>query len=404
MRALLRYTARKLSLHEFQAAALLGKNGLPVVRGEAVQTPGDAIKVAEKLKTDIVLKAQVHAGGRGRGVFKNSKLQSGVHIVKSPKEVGTLASKMIGDILITKQTGAEGKPVSYLYVTEKVSIKRELYIAITTDREKAAVKIIASSRGGMGIEELDPKYVLQHCLKGTQVGESDLEAISQFMEPENAAQKEQFKDIVSKLTKTFVSSDATLIEINPLGVLEDGRVAICDSKVTIDDNALFRQKELAALEDITQKDATEVNAQKDDLNYIKLSGDIGCLVNGAGLAMATMDLINFKGGKPANFLDIGGGATPERVRKAIEIINSDTNVKSILVNIFGGIVRCDVVAQGVISAVEALRIQKPIVMRIKGTNSEEAKEMVKSSKLKIFWDENPDSAVGLCVQQAVSSI
>jgi succinyl-CoA synthetase beta subunit len=390
---------RYLNLHEYQASALLSSYNLPVLRGGPARSPQEALDIATKLGNGVVVKAQVHAGGRGRGLFKKSGLQSGVHVLNNSSTVKELSSKMLNDVLVTKQSGASGKPVNTLYVVEKVDLKQEIYLAVMIDREKAAPVIIASPKGGMGIEEIDKKFILQERAESVKgFSENQIEKIVEFLELSTSAQKEDMKNIIRGIYKCFTESDATLVEINPLGVLKDGRVLICDSKVNIDDNSKLRQTKIFEMEDLSQKEPIEVKAEHFDLNYVKLSGNVGCLVNGAGLAMATMDLINYKGGKPANFLDIGGTATADRVKEAISIINDDAEVKTILINIFGGIVRCDVVVEGIIKAVKELNIEKPIVMRIKGTNSDIAKTMVESSGLKLFWFNSADDAA----QKAIS--
>ena len=394
---------RHMNLHEYQAAQILRSYGMPVIQGSSAHTPEEAEKISQQFGNGgVVVKAQVHAGGRGRGRFLNSGLQSGVHVLANSSFVVPIAKKMLGDYLVTKQSGEAGKPVNTLYVVRRVDLKKELYLSIMIDRERAAPLIIASPKGGMGIEEIDKKFILQEPANDLVNGfsEAQKQKIADFLEPENDEQRNIFKKLISDLYRCFIEKEATLVEINPLGILKDGEVLICDAKVRVDDNAKPRQKELFQLEDESQLDPKEVQAASFDLNYVKLTGNVGCLVNGAGLAMATMDLINFKGGKPANFLDIGGTATADRVKHAIEIINDDKEVKSILINIFGGIVRCDIVAEGVIKAVKELGNVKPIVMRIKGNNSDTAKKMVETSGLKLFWFDDVDiaceKAISLC--------
>lgn len=392
---------RYLNLHEYQAVQLLSGYGLPTLSGGAARTPSEAVTVAHKINGPFFLKAQIHGGGRGRGVFKNSGLASGVHMVTEQSEVVPLAQKMLGDYLVTKQTGKEGKLVSTVYVVEKANIKKELYLALMIDRKKALPLLICSSQGGMGIEEIDKSLILQEYAQSMHgFSEKQLNEIAKFLELVEPRQLEKIKEIIKGMFKLLIERDATLVEINPLGVLTDGRIAVCDAKVNIDDNARPRQQALFEMEDLTQKDPKEVEAEHNDLNYVKLNGSIGCLVNGAGLAMATMDLINFKGGLPANFLDVGGTATADRVKQAIKIINEDQDVKSILINIFGGIVRCDVVATGIINAVQDLKVTKPIVMRIKGNNSEIAENLIKKSGLKLYWCEDPSAAAEKAISLA----
>ncbi len=394
---LLKSVKRFLNLHEYQASELLSHYNLPVLFGRHAETPTEAKIVADEIqqKTNLgfVLKAQVHSGGRGRGYFKNSGLQGGVKMLSTPEEVKAISSQMLNDILITKQSGEHGKPCHAVYVVEKVNIEKEMYLSIMLDRERACPLLIVSPEGGMGIEEIDKKFILQKQLDPIQgLTEKDIEEVVDFVNLKSEEQKEKMRDILDGLYQCFHEKDATLVEINPLGIIEDGRILICDSKLNIDDNAQPRLQELFKKEDLSQKDKKEVLAEKYDLNYVKLDGNIGCLVNGAGLAMATMDLINFKGGKPANFLDIGGGSDAEGVKNAISIIDDDQDVKSIMINIFGGIVRCDIVVEGIILAVKELGVKKPIIMRIKGNNSILAKKMVEDSGLNLYWCETVEEA------------
>lgn len=395
--------SRFLNLHEYQASELLSHYQLPVLRGGHANTMSEVSSLATSIysqsKKGIVVKAQIHAGGRGRGTFKKSQLQSGVQIVKSPEEAVNKASQMLGDVLVTKQSGSQGKPVNTLYLVEEVALARELYVSIMLDRERARPVVIASPEGGVGIEEIDPSLILQLPLDPVEgLTEKDVSNIVSFMNLNTTELKETMEVVIKGLYKCFIEKDVTLVEVNPLGITEEGRMLICDSKLNVDDNSAPRQKSLFAQEDLSQKDSKEVRAEKFDLNYVKLEGDVGCLVNGAGLAMATMDLINFKGGKPANFLDVGGGTSTEKVKEAISIINDDIEVNSILINIFGGIVRCDVIAEGVIMAVKDLNIKKPIVMRIKGTNAGIAKELIRASGLDLHWCETVDEAADLALK------
>lgn len=392
---------RMLNLHEYQASELLSHYSLPVLKGRDAETPLEAKQIAQEIMNSnamgLVLKAQVHSGGRGRGHFKNSGLQGGVKIIKTAEEVYNLSSQMLNDVLITKQTGLSGKPCHKVYVVEQVDLDRELYISVMLNREKAAPIFIVSPQGGMGIEEIDSKYILQEQIDPVEgLTTEKLNKIVNFLEV-NDSNREQMEGVVKGLYNCFMEKDATLVEINPLGITKDNRVLICDSKLNIDDNASIRLKDLFKKEDLSQKDPKEVLAEKFDLNYVKLDGNVGCLVNGAGLAMATMDLINFRGGKPANFLDIGGGSNAENVKNAISIINDDSDVKCIMINIFGGIVRCDIVVEGIIMAVKELNIEKPIVMRIKGNKADVAKQMVEDSGLNLYWyntvEEATDKAI-----------
>lgn len=400
---LIKNLKRRMSLHEYQATSLLSSYSLPTLRGEAAFTIEQADKIAKSIGGGVVIKAQVHAGGRGRGIFKKSGLNSGVHILDSPDQARMLASKMIGDHLITKQSGKEGKPVNSLFIVEKISLNRELYLSITVDRENACPVFIASPKGGMGIEEIEKKYILQQRVGMDRLKENEAEKIANFLEPENEDQKSELMDIIKGLYNIFKDKDAVLVEINPLGITREGKVKICDSKVNIDDNASIRQKEIFDKEDLSQKNKIEVEAAEADLNYVKLDGNIGCIVNGAGLAMATMDLINFNGGKPANFLDVGGTVDFERSVKAMSIVNDDSDVKVILVNIFGGIVRCDVLVEGIIKAVEQLNITKPIFVRVKGTNADKASKVIKESNMsdKIFLFDKVDEAARQAIKAAI---
>ena len=392
---------RFLNLHEYQATQVLETYGLPTLKGGPARTPQEAKKIADEIAGPLVFKAQAHTGGRGRGHFKNSGLQSGVHLLTNADKVTELASKMLNDVLVTKQTGKDGKPVNTVYLVERVDVQKEIYLGLIIDRKQALPLLICSPKGGMGIEEIESKYILkEYATDLSGFSESQLNKIADFLELSSGEQKEQIKSIVKGLYKCLLQCDATLLEINPLGVLGDGKIVVCDSKFNVDDNSKPRQPKLFEMEDLTQKDPKEVQAEEQDLNYVKLDGSVGCLVNGAGLAMATMDLINFRGGKPANFLDIGGNATAARVKHAISIINDDKDVHSIFINIFGGIVRCDIVAEGIIQAVKELGVEKPIIMRIKGNNADIAKEMIESSGMKLYWNQEPEEAAAKAISFA----
>lgn len=391
-----------LHLHEYQAAQLLENFSLPVLMGRAFDS-ADSIKSYSQTLIDksggAVLKAQVHAGGRGRGYFKNSGLQGGVFVLHNAQEAENKAQQMINDVLVTKQTGETGKPCNTVYLVEKVDVKQEIYLSIMLDRAQASPVFIMSPQGGMGIEEIDKKFILQKRVNVFNgLTQEDVSECVEFMGFETQEHKNEYSKILRNLYDCFSKSDATLVEINPLIITKQGELLVCDAKVNIDDNAYFRQKPLFEKEDFSQKDPKEVNAEEHDLNYVKLDGQVGCLVNGAGLAMATMDLINFKNGKPANFLDVGGGSDTNRVVQAIRIINEDPDVQSILVNIFGGIVRCDIIASGVIEAVETLKISKPICLCVKGTNSDQAREMIKNSGLNVYWFEHVHDAADKAIE------
>ena len=395
-------TKRFLNLHEYQASDLLISYNLPVLKGKAFDSMEGLKDYAQTLidkSGGAVLKSQVHAGGRGRGHFKYSGLQGGVHVLDNALEVEQKAQQMIGDVLITKQTGNSGKPCNFLYLVEKVQVSQEIYLSVMIDRSQATAMFIMSPQGGMGIEEIDSQFILQKkidLIKGLTV--EDLNECIEFMGFASVKHAITFSNILENLYKCFNENDSTLVEINPLIITQNDEMLICDSKLNIDDNSFFRHKELFEKEDLSQKDPKEIEAEKYDLNYVKLNGSVGCLVNGAGLAMATMDLINFKNGTPANFLDVGGGTSVEKVLQAIRIINEDSEVKSILVNIYGGIVRCDIIADGVITAVNKLNIKKPICLCVKGTNSAKAKEMVAESKLNLHWFDNVSEAADKAIE------
>jgi len=363
-----------------------------VPNGSVASSPEEALKVAEEIASskqgvDFVIKAQVLAGGRGKGKFKNG-FQGGVHLCNSKTQVKEIASKMIGDFLITKQTGASGKPCSKVLITERLYLRRETYLAIVLDRQTQGPVIIASPSGGMDIEQVahdTPQNIFREpvdILKGVSVEQASKVAASLGFDRKET--KDQAVKIIQNLYKLFLSTDATLLEINPLGETHDGRVLCVDAKLNFDPNSDFRQKEIMALRDTSQEDQREVEAEKFSLNYIGLDGDIGCLVNGAGLAMATMDSIKLHGGNPANFLDVGGGATTQQVTAAFSILDKDPNVRAVLVNIFGGIMRCDTIALGLITAVSELGLKKPLVVRLAGTNLEAAKELIEESGLRIL--------------------
>ncbi|MCJ1227097.1 Succinate--CoA ligase [ADP-forming] subunit beta, mitochondrial [Toensbergia leucococca] len=392
---------RCLSIHEYLSARLLKTYGIGVPRGEVARSAAEAESVAKEIGgDDMVIKAQVLAGGRGKGTFDNG-LKGGVRVIYSPTEAKMFADQMIGHKLMTKQTGAAGRLCNSVYICERKFARREFYLAILMDRQSQGPVIIASSQGGMDIETVAKEspdaihttYINIH--KGvtddmarniaTELGFSD-QCI------------EDAKDTIQKLYKVFMEKDATQIEINPLSETSDHQVLAMDAKLTFDDNADFRQKEIFSWRDTTQEDADEVKAAEHGLNFIKLDGDIGCLVNGAGLAMATMDIIKLNGGQPANFLDVGGGATPAAIKQAFDLITSDPKVTAIFVNIFGGIVRCDAIAQGLISVVESMNLRTPIIARLQGTNMEMAHKLINESGLKIFSIEDLQSAAEKSVQ------
>lgn len=369
-----------MNIHEHQAKALLAKYGVKVPNGYPAFTVDEAVSAAGKIEGDVkVVKAQIHAGGRGKA--------GGVKVVTSIEAVQSEAQVMLGKTLVTHQTGPAGKQVQRLYIEEGCQIERELYLSMLIDRATSQVSIICSTEGGMDIEAVaaeTPEKILALSIKpSTAIMPHHIRRVIKALGLTGAAAK-QATPFLNGLYTAFCSNDASLLEINPLVVNADGDLIALDAKMGFDDNALFRQKEILALRDLSEEDPAEVKASEYDLNYIKLDGNIGCMVNGAGLAMATMDIIQLEGGSPANFLDVGGSATAERVTEAFKIILSDSNVEGILVNIFGGIMRCDVIATGVVEAARALGLKKPLVVRLEGTNVEAGKEILSSSGLAII--------------------
>lgn len=387
---------RCLNLHEYQSQQLMRENGVNVPRGTAVESREEALTAAKEFQDrDIVVKAQVLAGGRGLGTFKNG-FQGGVHICYDGERAADIAEKMIGQHLVTKQTGEQGRLCSKALITERLYLRREMYFAITYDRASQGAVIVASRVGGTSIEDIaaaDPTAITKVPVSiktGLTKDDARQCAVALGFETEEGILKAT--DQVEKLYNLFLKKDATLVEINPLAELPDGDVVCIDAKINFDDNAEFRHKEIFEMRDTSQEDAREVRASAHDLNYIGLDGNIGCLVNGAGLAMATMDIIKLHGGEPANFLDVGGSATESQVKEAFTILNDDQQVEAILVNIFGGIMRCDVIAQGIISAANSLNLRIPVVVRLQGNKVDEAKEMIRNSGLKIVATDDLDMA------------
>jgi succinyl-CoA synthetase beta subunit len=369
-----------MNLHEYQSKRLFADYGIPVPRGVPAKTTGEAVKGAEQLGGNLwVVKAQVHAGGRGKA--------GGVKLARSFDEVRRHAGDMLGKQLVTHQSGPEGMPVNIVYIEAGSEIERELYLSMLIDREASKISFIASAAGGMDIE----KVAAETPEKIFTVAVSPAAGLQDFQARQLAyglgldkAQGKQFADLIRRLYRLFLEKDASLVEVNPLIVTKSGDVVALDAKINIEDNALFRQKSLAELRDPSQEDATEREAAQHDLNYVSLDGDIACMVNGAGLAMATMDIIKLHGGEPANFLDVGGGATSERVTAAFKLILSNEKVNAILVNIFGGIVRCDLIAQGIIDAVKGVGVTVPVVVRLEGTNVERGRELLAASGFDII--------------------
>jgi succinyl-CoA synthetase beta subunit len=363
-----------MKIHEYQAKAILAQYNVPVPRGQVAFTAEEAEKAAQSLGGSVVVKAQIHAGGRGKG--------GGVKIAKDAAEAKELASKILGMTLVTHQTGPEGRVVKRLLIEETLPIERELYLGIVLDRVQGKPVFMASAAGGMEIEEVaakTPELILKEPLN-LATGLSPYQARKlAFGIGIPAASVNAAAAAMTALAKACIATDASLAEINPFILTKDGKVVALDAKINFDDNALYRHKDLAELRDLDEEDPLEVEASKFGLNYIKLDGTVGCMVNGAGLAMATMDIIKYAGGSPANFLDVGGGASPEQVKNAFRIILSDENVKAVLINVFGGILRCDRLATGVVEAARDLHIQVPIVVRMEGTNVELGRKILLDS-------------------------
>ena len=376
-----------MNIHEYQAKELFEKFGVPSPKGKVADSAADAKSVAEEIGADqLVVKAQVHAGGRGKGTFKNG-FQGGVHLVKTAGEASEIAEKMIGETLVTHQTGPDGKVVNKVMVAEAVDIEKEYYLAILMDRESRSPSIVASTEGGVNIEEVaekTPDKIFKeaiHPLLGIQPYEVRKLAAKLGFSGDTA---KQFAKLLKALYRLFMECDCSMVEINPLVTTPDGQVLALDAKFDFDDNALYRHPDIEELHDPSEEDPREVQAAEYDLNYIGLDGNIACLVNGAGLAMATMDIIKHYGGEPANFLDVGGGATQEQVRNAFKIILGDPNVKAILVNIFGGIMDCDVIAKGIVAACGEVDLNIPLVVRLEGNNVAAGNETLKGSDIDII--------------------
>src|SRR5256886_14254614 len=376
-----------MNIHEYQAKELLEKFGVATPRGRAASTPDEAEQGARDLGTnDLVIKAQIHAGGRGKGTFTNG-FKGGGHVCKSPGEARELAAKMLGQTLVTHQTGRAGRGVNKVLVTESADIAREIYFAILLARASAAPLIVASTEGGVEIETVaanSPEKIIRERvdpLAGLQAFQTrKLAKQLKFELPQSKAAAKLFDG----LYRTFIACDCSMVEVNPLVVTTKGEVLALDAKFNFDDNALYRHPEIGAMRDIAEEDPREVEASKHGLNYISLDGNIACLVNGAGLAMATMDIIKFYGGQPANFLDVGGGATEEQVTEAFKILIADKKVQAILVNIFGGIMKCDVIAQVIINAAKTVHLSVPLVVRLEGTNVEAGKKLIAESGLRVI--------------------
>jgi succinyl-CoA synthetase beta subunit len=379
-----------MNIHEHQAKAVLSEFGVAVPKGFAAFTPEEAAEAAKKLPGPVyVVKSQIHAGGRGKGRFEGlgPDAKGGVRVVKSVDDVKSNATEMLGRVLVTHQTGPKGKQVNRLYIEEGALIAKEFYLSLLVDRETSRVSVVASTEGGMDIEEVahaTPEKIhtfsidpATGCWPHHGLMLADALGLS-------GDQAKQATKLLSQLYKAFLAKDMSMLEINPLILTEDGQLRVLDAKVSFDSNALFRQPAIRELRDLSEEDDKEIQASKYDLSYIALDGEIGCMVNGAGLAMATMDIIKLYGAEPANFLDVGGGASKEKVTAAFKIITADPNVKGILVNIFGGIMRCDIIAEGVVEAVKEMGLKVPLVVRLEGTYVEQGKEIIRNSGLNVI--------------------
>ncbi len=383
-----------MNVHEHQAKKILREYGVPVPNGIFAITVDDLIKKAKKLKTEkYVLKAQIHAGGRGKA--------GGIKILNNIEELIGASKKLLGKKLITPQTGPEGKEVKRLYVEESSNINKELYLSCLIDRETSKIAFISSDQGGVNIEEVakkNPESIITTKIDiNDEILDKDCEKIIKIFKLKDNL-KNQALLLIKSIYKMFISTDANMVEINPLILTNEKKIICLDAKVNFDDNALYKHPEIAQLRDLTEEDPTEIEASKHNLSYIKLDGSIGCMVNGAGLAMATMDIIKLYGKEPANFLDVGGGASKEKVSAALKIILSDKNVKGILINIFGGIMRCDILAQGVVDAAKKININVPLVVRLAGTNFKEGKKILDNSGLQLISAKNLGDAAKKIVE------
>ncbi|KAM2904429.1 hypothetical protein COP2_004143 [Malus domestica] len=393
---------RRLNIHEYQGAELMSKYGVNVPKGVAAGSVDEVKKAIQDVfpkESELVVKSQVLAGGRGLGTFKNG-LKGGVHIVPT-NQAEDIAGKMLGQILVTKQTGPQGKIVSKVYLCQKLSLVNEMYFSIILDRKSAGPLIIACAKGGTSIEDLAEKFPDQIIKVPidvfTGITDEDAAKVVDGLAPKGADRNSSI-DQVKKLYKLFSETDCTLLEINPLAETADNQLVAADAKLNFDDNAAYRQKEIFALRDPSQEDPREVAAAKADLNYIGLDGEIGCMVNGAGLAMATMDIIKLHGGTPANFLDVGGNASENKVVEAFKILTSDEKVKAILVNIFGGIMKCDVIASGIVNAAKQVKLEVPVVVRLEGTNVDQGRTILKESGMTLITAEDLDDAADKAVK------
>ena len=387
-----------MNIHEYQAKALLHEFGVPISRGVAVLKASDSVSAAKALPGPIwVVKSQIHAGGRGKGKFKEASAgdKGGVRIARSVAEVNEFAKQMLGATLVTIQTGAQGKQVNRLYIEEGSDIDKEFYLSILVDRETSEVSFVVSTEGGVNIEDVahnTPEKIITFSVDpATGIMGHHGRTVAKALKLTGDLAK-QAEKLVVQLYNAFTAKDMAMLEINPLVVTRQGDLRVLDAKVAFDDNAMYRHPEVAALRDESEEDAKEIEASKYDLNYVTLEGTIGCMVNGAGLAMATMDIIKLYGMEPANFLDVGGGASKEKVAAAFKIITADPNVKGILVNIFGGIMKCDIIAEGVVAAVKEVGLKVPLVVRLEGTNVDAGKKIIRESGLNVLPADNLDDA------------
>ena len=398
-----------MNIHEYQAKALLHEFGVPISKGVPVLRPQDLDAAAKTLPGPVwVVKSQIHAGGRGKGKFKEKSAgdKGGVRIAKSVAEVNEFAKEMLGATLVTVQTGSHGKQVNRLYIEDGSDIDKEFYLSILVNRETAEASFVVSTEGGVNIEDVahnTPEKIVTFSVDpATGIMPHHGRTVAKALNLGGDLAK-QAEKLVTQLYNAFVAKDMAMLEINPLVVTKQGQLRVLDAKVSFDDNALFRHPEIVALRDETEEDAKEIEASKHELNYVALEGTIGCMVNGAGLAMATMDIIKLYGMAPANFLDVGGGANKERVAAAFKIITADPNVKGILVNIFGGIMKCDVIAEGVVAAVKEVGLKVPLVVRLEGTNVEQGKQIIREFGLNVLAADNLDDAAQKIVKAVQGS-
>ncbi|MDQ6996448.1 MAG: ADP-forming succinate--CoA ligase subunit beta [Mariprofundus sp.] len=382
-----------MNIHEYQAKAVMASFGVPVPRGAVALSVAESLAAAESLGGSVwVVKAQIHAGGRGKA--------GGVRVCRSANEVQAAANDLLGSILVTKQTSVAGKRVNRLYIEQGLNIEHEFYLSLLVDRERECISFVVSPAGGMDIEQVaadSPEQIMTMPVAGDTVSQQESAKMAVFLGLSDS-QLERFHILVSNLYSMFGEKDGALLELNPLILTTDSELVALDAKFVVDDNAMYRQPEMAALRDLDEEEPREIEASEFGLNYIALDGNIGCMVNGAGLAMASMDIIQLKGDKPANFLDVGGGVTVEAVTEAFHLLFGDEHVKAVLVNIFGGIVRCDIIANGLIEAIKTNPMRVPVVMRLVGTNEKEGRAIIKDAGLDVCWASDLDQAAAMAAQ------